>query len=646
MKNRKKTEATKHINLNDVLTLLEQGDLKKAEQVCKEVIEKTPTSFDAHQLLGAIFLHKEEFLNAINFFDRSIKIDDSQAVVWSNRALALMGINQYEDALSSVNQALELNPNFVDAIYNKANILSKVGRFNEALIYIEGYLKLKPMQYLGWSFKAKIHIALKQLDYAINSYQEALRLEPNSLEVLVNLGMALSDNNLFEESLNYFDKALLLHPNFWQALQNKAVSFDRMGKFDKARECVKEALRVNPDAEDALLNLGIICQKLDLLDESLHSLNRLIQLNQKNAIYYFNRGVTFERLNRFDEAFNDYEKAIELHPDASFVNPRWNRALGLLCTGDLKRGWKEYESRFDLAHMENMPFHRAFRNKVWDGDPKKIKGKHFMVLAEQGLGDTIQFSRYVRYLIEMGAKVSLVVQKPLMNLFKSFIYPVELFSADQLYPEFDYYCSMMSLPYLLGGSVDGISTDINYLKADSEKVKEWKIRLGPKGREVKRVGLVWSGGFRSSTPELWMVNKRRNIELAKLKNLKTDGVEFHSLQVGELPESELLSLYLQNWGGPEIINHAQFLTDFTETAALLENLDLLISVDTSTPHLAGVLGRPVWLMNRFDTCWRWMLHRTDTPWYPNLRIFRQPSPGNWDAVAEDIKVALNTFIKN
>ncbi len=639
-----KKKSFDKFKLEDAVNFFNKGNFEKSKEIAAKFLKVDP--LNASQLLGSIYLHEEDYVEALKYFDIAITFDKLQPTIRSNRALALMGLHKFEDALASVNLALSLNPSLPDALYNKSRVLHKMRRLKEAIFFIDQYLTTNQNSHFVWFLKGNLHGELKQFDQAIAAYNEALCFEPNHPDILVNLGMALSDNNMFEQSLVYFDRALSLRPNFWQALQNKAVSFDRIGKFNDARECVKKALLINPDAEDALLNLGIICQKLDLLDESLDSLNKLIKLNQSNPIYYFNRGVTFERLIKFDAAFADYEMALKLNSDPSFVNPRWNRALGLLCVGDLKRGWREYESRFDLQHMENMPFHRAFRHKIWDGDPLKIQGKRFMVLAEQGLGDTIQFSRYIKYLIELGAEVSLVIQKPLINLFKSFKYPVSLYHAEQVYPEFDFYCSLMSLPFLLEKRVDEISNDINYLRACPQKVNEWRIRLGPKQKSIKRVGLIWSGGFRATSPELWMVNRRRNIELQKLKRLKTVGVEFHSLQVGELPESELLSLYLQNWDGPQIVNHAQYLTDFTETAALLENLDLLISVDTSTPHLAGVLGRPVWLMNRFDTCWRWMLHRSDSPWYPSFRIFRQSSPGDWDSVVEEVKQALDTFVND
>lgn len=640
----KKTPTKTPGDFSRVVDLINNGGLKEAEVLCKKLLQNPHHSFDAHQLLATIYLHQERFIEAFTSSEEAIKIDNSQPAVWSNRSLALMGLNDLSNALLSVNQALELKPDFADAIFNKSNILSKMDRFNESLTQIKRYLRQNPSNYLGWAFRAKIHSQLKQYDEAINAYKEAFNLNPLSLEVLINLSLVLGEAGLYEEAELYLKKAISLNPNIYIAHLNLGVVYDKMGKFEKAKECILNAKKLNPQAPDVLLNLGIVCQKFDNgLEESLEYFNTLVGQDDKNAAYFFNRGVTLERLTRLPEAIADYESAIQFSDPISSIQPRWNRALSLLCNGDLQRGWKEYEIRFELDQMENRSFHKANFNKRWNGDKNLIKGKRLLVIAEQGLGDTLQFSRYVRFLVEAQVDVTLMIQKPLIGLFQSFQYPVRLLDTTQSPPMFDYYCSLMSLPYLLQAQVTGVPGDIFYLKAEPEKTNKWASRLGDS--KCKRVGLVWSGGFRPD-PALWLVNRRRNIELSKLESLKMEGIEFHSLQIGELPESELLVKYLQNWDGPEIKNHAEYLKDFTETAALLENLDLLISVDTSTPHLAGVLGKPVWLLNRFDTCWRWMLKSSTTPWYPSFRIFRQKTPGDWDSVVDELREALKEFAKS
>jgi hypothetical protein len=205
-------------------------------------------------------------------------------------------------------------------------------------------------------------------------------------------------------------------------------------------------------------------------------------------------------------------------------------------------------------------------------------------------------------------------------------------------PEFDYQCSLLSLPLALKTTLSTVPGRNPYLRSDAGRRNHWQSVLG--GRTKPRVGLAWSGGFRSHQPELWGVNGRRNIPLAKLAPLKSPEIEFYSLQKGQPAESELTEVIAKNWDGPELRDHTNELHDFADTAALIEQLDLVISVDTSIAHLAAALGKPVWLLNRFDTCWRWMTVRTDSPWYPTMKLYRQERPGDWDGVVQRVKTDL------
>ncbi|HVC44095.1 MAG TPA: glycosyltransferase family 9 protein, partial [Candidatus Binataceae bacterium] len=210
-------------------------------------------------------------------------------------------------------------------------------------------------------------------------------------------------------------------------------------------------------------------------------------------------------------------------------------------------------------------------------------------------------------------------------------------------PEFDYYCPLMSLPLAFKTTLSSIPAQIPYLKADADKARRWQEKLGEKAK--LRVGVVWSGGFRPDQPELWPVNNRRNIPLAKLASLRHADVEFYSLQKGQPAASELTDLLAQHWDGPPLIDFTDLLHDFSDTAALIEQLDLVIAVDTSTAHLAGAMGKPVWILSRFDNCWRWLLDRTDSPWYPTARLYRQASPGDWDQVIQRVAADLSHLVR-
>jgi ADP-heptose:LPS heptosyltransferase len=244
-------------------------------------------------------------------------------------------------------------------------------------------------------------------------------------------------------------------------------------------------------------------------------------------------------------------------------------------------------------------------------------------------------------LAKLGAKVIFEVQKPLLALMKN-VEGVASMTTTGIEPAepYDYYCPLMSLPHAFQTTLETIPSSIPYIPSDPIKTEYWKNKLGKKDKI--RIGLVWSGGFRPDQPEVWATNNRRNLPLEKLTVFKDIDVQFYSLQKGDPAESELVEVLKNGWEGPQIINYASELNDFTDTAALIENLDLVIAVDTSTAHLAAALGKPTWILNRFDTCWRWLQERKDSPWYPSVTLFRQKDQGDWDQVLQKISDELTS----
>ena len=305
----------------------------------------------------------------------------------------------------------------------------------------------------------------------------------------------------------------------------------------------------------------------------------------------------------------------------------------LLMLGRLDEGWPLMEWRWKRPEVAGA--HRD-PGPPWLGETP-LKGKTLLLRAEQGFGDTLQFCRYANLAADQGATVILGVDPPLVEVLKSLRGAHLVLPNDQSMPPFDLHCPMMSLPLAFGGVIPGEP----YLHADPAKAAIWRQRLGVRRRP--RVGLVWSGGVRSDRPELDALNARRNIALERLTPLAEADVDFYSLQKGERAERELADLTAAGWSGPAMTDLTADLHDFSDTAALIDNLDLVIAVDTSTAHLAGAMGKPVWIMNRFDNCWRWMRDRTDTPWYPSARLFRQPAPDSWPALVKDVAEALKRF---
>jgi hypothetical protein len=326
----------------------------------------------------------------------------------------------------------------------------------------------------------------------------------------------------------------------------------------------------------------------------------------------------------------DYNRAIALRPDDARAH--YNRSLALLQTGNFEEGWPEHEWRWKTKEQRSTIRH--FPQPLWLGR-ESLAGKTILLYSEQGLGDAIQFCRYTKLVAEQGANIILQVQKPLLRFFSRLAGVTELHEMGKPLPAFDYQCPLMSLPLAFRTTLTTIPNEVPYLYCEQSKSDHWKRKLGDWRKP--RVGLVWASGFHANQPTVWRINERRNVPLAKLAQLRDTNVEFYSLQKGERAEAELAESNSKNWDGPRIIDFTNDLEDFADTAALMDNLDLVITVDTSIAHLAGAMGKPVWILNRFDSEWRYLLGRSDSPWYPTAKLYRQTKPGDWASVIQQVR---------
>lgn len=342
---------------------------------------------------------------------------------------------------------------------------------------------------------------------------------------------------------------------------------------------------------------------------------------------YNNLGGALSDLGRPAEALACYDRALAIRPDD--VSAHFGRSRPLLLRGEYAEGWREFEWRRRGGTAEAIKL-RGFAQPQWQGED--VAGKTLLLHAEQGFGDTLQFCRYAS-LVGATARVILEVQPPLVRLCSSLAGVAQVVARGEPPPAFDLHCPLMSLPLAVGTTLDTIPSEVPYLAADPELVAGWRERLA--GLDGLQVGLVWAGSLRPE-PELSAIDRRRSITLAMMAPLgEASGVSFISLQKRE-PGAQSANAEL----GLALHDFTANLQDFADTAALIEALDLVISVDTSVAHLAGALGKPIWLLNRFDTCWRWLLDRDDSPWYPQLRQFRQPRPGDWNSALHAARDAL------
>lgn len=564
--------------LRQAIALQQNGAVVEAEELYREILDLKPRHFDALKLLGELALQTGRAQEGAELLKKALAINPKQAPVHSNLAYALNELQRYKEALASADRALALQPKFADALNNRGNALVGLDRPLEALDAFDRAIASMPDVATFWNNRACLLRDMGRSDDALASAEHALALQPNYAAAWSNRGNVLSDMNQPDEAERSYRRALELAPSF----------------------------------VDAWNNLG-----LALVD-----------------------------LNQHAQALSSYERALAINPVA--VETHWNRSLCLLQTGQFEAGWREYEWRWQRARLK--AGQRGFDAPLWLGD-FPIDGKTILLHAEQGLGDTLQFCRYAALVSKLGAKVVLEAPAPLLRLLATLDGVDRLVEAGQPLPPFDCHCPLLSLPLALRTDEASIPATTPYLFAHAEATRAWRERLdassdaldaldaldahGQRDRRLK-VGLVWAGENRAHVAELRRIDARRSIALARFAPLlDVPDVRFFSLQKGtaaaQLANGELAA---------RITDYTDELHDFADTAALVANLDLVISVDTSTAHLAGALNRPLWLLNRFDTCWRWLLERSDTPWYPGARLFRQPRLGDWDSVIASARAAL------
>jgi tetratricopeptide (TPR) repeat protein len=581
---------------NRAAALHRAGELAAAETLCGQILSGQPAHAGALHLLGVIAGQAGHWTRAAELIGQAIWVDPGSADAYCDRGVALKALTQWDAALSCYNRAIALQPDHAEAYCNRGNVLHELKRYEAAIADYDSALAIRPDYATAYYNRGVVLADLRQWNAALASYERALAIKPDHAIACCNCGAVLEQLGRFEAALARYDEAIALQPRYAQAHSNR----------------------------------GNVLRKLQQLDGALSSCSTAIAIDRAYAQAYSNRAAVLYELNRLDEALADCDRAIALAPD--LARAHCNRAYTRLLLGDFKRGWIDQEWRW--KGRDGALVRRDFSQPLWLGK-ESLTGKTILLHGEQGLGDTIQFCRYAKMVCALGATVLLEAQGPLIGALTGLEGAARIFAGGDALPSFDYHCPLLSLPLAFETTLATVPAGVPYLRSNPKKTAHWKAKLGTKRRF--RVGLVWSGGFRANLPELWAVNSRRNIPLATLAVIMHPQIEFYSLQKGRPAESELTSRTRDTPDGPEIIDHTAELVDFSDTAALIDNLDLVISVDTSTAHLAGALAKPVWILNRFDSCWRWLSDRTDSPWYPTATLYRQSRAGDWEGVVQRVK---------
>jgi len=509
---------------------------------------------------------------------------------------------------------------------NLGNALRENGRLSEAIACYRRAIGLKPDLAEAHSNLGNALQEQGRADEAVPCLLTALRLKPDYAHAHNNLGNAYKDQGHLEKAAACYRTAIGLAPDYAHAHNNLGNTLWEQGHLDEAGACFRTAVRLMPDYAHARSNLGSALEEQGLLEEAASSLRAAIEIAPGYAHAHNNLANVLRRHRRLHEAVACYAKALEIQPD--HAEAHFSLGTALLAQGHLAAGWAEYEWRWKTLQMA--PLRRDVAQPQWRGEA--AAGQTLLMHAEQGFGDTLQFCRYAGLAAARGLRVVMQVQAPLVRLLRTLPGIDRVVGPGEDLPAFDLHCPMLSMPLALGTTVETIPSAASYLRADETQAAAWRERLAASDIGGLRVGLVWAGDAGSHSPTQAATDRRRSLPPALLAPLiGLPGLRFFSLQkLGAAAPVDLpVSDFMAEMG------------DFADTAALVANLDLVISVDTAVAHLASALGKPVWLLDRYDACWRWLDGRRDSPWYPALRLYRQQSPGDWvgvlAAVARDLE---------
>lgn len=572
--------------LNQAIANHQQGRLQEAWAGYQQVLRAEPNNFTALHCLGMLCGQVGRFEEALTAFTQASVVQPQDFSVHFNRGKALHELKRYDESLACYDKVLSLNPDYAEAYNNRGNVLRELRRTDEAL----------------------------------DSYRRAIALNARCVEAYNNQGNVLMDLRRFEEALVSFNQALALDPNNAHACNNRGlVLLEVLERHEDAVSDFKKAVSIRPDYAEAYYNLGNALKDLRQFEEARAAFDKAIALNPGFAEAYYSRAVLLSEQQKFEEALSGFNQVISLQPD--HARAHYNIGILNLLLGNLAKGWPEYEWRWKNEPLKNHV--RSFKQALWTGD-QSLAGKTILVHTEQGMGDVIQFSRYLPMLTAMGAKVVLAAPPALASLMQTLPTEVTVVIKWNELPDFDVHCPVVSLPWAFKTTLETIPAQVPYLAADPQKIIQWHERLGEKHKP--RIGLVWSG---SATH---INDRNRSIALRALAPLMRLDVEYHSLQKEVRPDDQRDMTKF-----PQLQLHTDDLHDFSDTAALISAMDLVITVDTSVAHLAGALGKPVWILLPQVPDFRWLLDRQDSLWYPTARLFRQQSVGDWGGVIESVK---------
>jgi tetratricopeptide (TPR) repeat protein len=543
-------------------------------------------------------------------------------------AVALQQQGRLREAEKIYTRVLKALPDQFDALNLLGTIKAQRGQAGEAYRLITAALKVNPGAPDAWVNLGIVLHALKRDQEALESFDKALALKPGDADALHQRANALLTLGRAQDALFAVDQALALIPRHPQARLNRGLALAALERHGEALAEFDGALALFPGNPAAHYNRGISLFSVGRYEDAVAAYDSALAIAPDHVKAWNNRGLALQALNRHDEALASYSRALEIRKD--YADAHFNQALALLTIGEFRRGFQKYEWRW---RRTGMPAHgRSYGRPLWLGE-YPLQRNTILLHAEQGLGDTIQFARYVPLLARTGAKVVLEVQPQLAALLGRLEGAPGVVARGEPLPPFDVHCPLGSLPLALKAEPATIPAEGSYLRADDARIAKWRPRI--EALERPRVALAWAGSAQHIN------DRNRSIALSRLAPLwSAASPRFIGIQ-RELRDEDANLLARE----PRVMQIGAELDDFTDTAAVIALVDLVVSVDTSVAHLAGAMGRPVWILLPFSPDWRWTLAGESSPWYPTARLFRQPSMADWDSVIERVRRELDGFVR-
>jgi tetratricopeptide (TPR) repeat protein len=628
------------------------GQVQDAERLYRGILQNQPRHPDANHNLGLIAVQAKQVAAGLPYLKAALEANPGQWQYWLSYTDALLAAGQAKVALSIMEigrqrgldtpaaraqrQKIEIALQNDSALSNAQTfaeieqlfVFFNAGRHLEAENGALGMLGRHPNLGIAWKLLGAAQEA--QGKNAFLALQKAVSLLPGDAEVHFNLGIALHDLEQIGDAEASYRRAVEIKPDFAGAHNNLGLVLKDLGLHDDAVAAHRRALEIMPDFADAHNNLGMDLKDLGLLEEAVTSYRRALQINPDFVNAYHNLGNALSSLRRFDDAIECYQRALQIKPD--YAEARLGLAMIMLYLGNFAEGWKLYEARYDASRKKSASTIPAFGFPQWQGQP--LTGKTVLVLKEQGLGDQIQFCRYLPILKARGAsRIAFLCDASLKPLVDRLAEVDDVLVTQPILEAFDYWTLLLSLPlYCNTTTVDDIPAAAPYLFADPKRQHEWAAQFA--NIAAFKVGVCWQGS------KGYLKDSDRSPGLNPFKKLfDLTGVRFLTLQPGSRDEFVAAA----GDGALDIGREIDAQT-FEETAALIMNLDLVITCDTAVGHLAGALGKIVWVVLPFCPDWRWLVNREDSPWYANTRVFRQTHQGDWDALFERVAWRLQAVV--